>query len=80
MKLSDETYNTIIVFLLILFIANIGISQSNHQERIKSDKAVIKSLDESTQTRKDNIEQMKKVEQEQKIMNALIKYKNNMDN
>lgn len=73
MNISNETLNTLTVFLVIWIISMGVIERAEHQEQMKSDKRLIIALDESTKARKENIAQMKEVENQQKITNILLK-------
>lgn len=72
MKISNESLNTITVFIVIWCIAMGVVQRAEHQEKIKSDRELIIALEEATKSRKENIRQLEKVENEQKITNILL--------
>lgn len=74
MKISEQTMNTICVFLLILFIANLCITRAEHVERTKLTKQHIQLLDKDIEVRKQHIVALEKVEIEQKYSNKLLEY------
>lgn len=74
MNISEQTMNTICVFLLIILIANLCITRAEHVERTKLTKQHIQLLDKDIEVRKANIVALEKVEIEQKYSNKLLEY------
>lgn len=74
MKISEQTMNTIYVFLLIILIADMCITRAEHVERTKLTKHQIQLLDKDIEVRKANIVALEKVEIEQKYTNVLLEY------
>ena len=74
MKISEQTLNTIYVFLLIILIADMCITRAEHVERTKLTKHQNQLLDKNIEVRKENIVALEKVEIAQKYTNILLEY------
>ena len=57
MKISNETLNTLTVFVVIFMIAMAFIQRAEHQEKMKSDKKLIELLESNNKLREKQINQ-----------------------
>ena len=57
MTISNETLNTLTVFVVIFMIAMAFIQRAEHQEKMKSDKKLIELLESNNKLREKQINQ-----------------------
>ena len=57
MTISNETLNTLTVFVIIFMIAMAVIQRAEHQEKMKSDKKLIELLENNNKLRENQINQ-----------------------